>query len=88
MLIRNLSVLAYAQGFTHWLYRTDVPIPVDPVQTWNHDNYFNNAKDLFKVGDLVTVSYNVPRESKYVSGARIVQIAIDENNPDVVVVKV
>ncbi len=43
---RDLSVLAYANGFTLWHYTT-----MDAAVTTA--GYFNNAYDMVRVGDLV-----------------------------------
>lgn len=52
--IRNLSVLGYAQGFTSWVYRTDT-IPSLFQVDWNDNGYFNDAADMFNVGDTIIV---------------------------------
>ena len=52
--IRNLSVLSYAQGFTFWLYRA-CDATIDDVKP---DGFFNNASNMFKVGDMIAVSTN------------------------------
>ena len=44
----NLSVLAYANGFTLWHYTT--PDAADAVDT---DGYFNGAGDMLRTGDMV-----------------------------------
>lgn len=45
---RNLSVLAYANGFTLWHYKTnDVAIEVDT------QGYFNDASDVVRAGDMI-----------------------------------
>lgn len=45
---KNLSVLAYANGFTLWHYTTtDAATAVDNV------GYFNNASEMLRVGDMV-----------------------------------
>ena len=44
----NLSVLAYANGFTLWHYATtDTAADVDTA------GYFNPAADMLRVGDMV-----------------------------------
>ena len=44
----NLSVLAYANGFTLWHYRTaDVTTSVDTT------GYFNAAANMLRAGDMV-----------------------------------
>ena len=47
---RHLSVLAYAQGFTLWHYRTDKPGEVLAP------GFFNDAVDMLAVGDQITAS--------------------------------
>lgn len=45
---KDLSVLAYANGFTLWHYATaDLAADVDTT------GYFNGASDLLRVGDMV-----------------------------------
>jgi hypothetical protein len=45
---KDLSVLAYANGFTLWHYTThDLAADVDTI------GYFNGATDLLRVGDMV-----------------------------------
>ena len=45
---RNLSVLAYANGFTLWHYgTTDKAVDVDTA------GYFNPAADMLRVGDMI-----------------------------------
>ncbi len=47
-LSKNLSVLAYANGFTLWHYTTtDLAITVDTA------GYFNDASNLLRVGDML-----------------------------------
>ncbi|MCA3263005.1 MAG: hypothetical protein ING44_13765 [Telmatospirillum sp.] len=46
--VKNLSVLAYANGFTLWHYTTsDAAAAVDNV------GYFNAASDMLHVGDMM-----------------------------------
>ena len=47
---QDLSVLAYANGFTHWHYRT-----ADPLGALRGD-YFAGAAELFRPGDQITVT--------------------------------
>jgi hypothetical protein len=49
--IHNLSVLAYAQGFTLWHYR-----PVGPVNDALAPLFFDSARDIFAIGDRIQVS--------------------------------
>ena len=45
---KNLSVLAYANGFTLWHYTTtDASADVDTA------GYFNDASDMLRVGDMI-----------------------------------
>ena len=45
---KNLSVLAYANGFTLWHYGTaDTAAVVDTA------GYFNSAADMLRVGDMI-----------------------------------
>jgi len=50
--VRNLSVLAYAQGFTLWHYRT----MGDPIEVAVEPDYFEPAGDLVAGGDMLLVS--------------------------------
>ncbi len=45
---RNLSVLAYANGFTLWHYES-----ADGAATLASFGYFDQAADLFRRGDIV-----------------------------------
>lgn len=47
---QDLSVLAYANGFTHWHYRTEDPLPVLLA------GYFAGAAELFRPGDQISVT--------------------------------
>jgi hypothetical protein len=58
---RNLSVLAYANGFTLWHYTT--PDPAADVDT---AGYFNAAADMVRVGDMVLA--NVDTDGAPASG--------------------
>jgi hypothetical protein len=48
---RNLSVLAYANGFTLWLYKTR-----DRLCDTESARYFGAAADLVTNGDMVMVT--------------------------------
>ncbi len=50
--IRNLSVLAYAQGFTLWHYRA----PQAPLAALASPGYFNLASDILATGDMLMMS--------------------------------
>ncbi len=45
---KDLSVLAYANGFTLWHYTT-----IDLAATIDTAGYFNDASDMVRVGDMI-----------------------------------
>lgn len=45
---KNLSVLAYSNGFTLWHYAT-----VDTAADVDTNGYFNEAADMLRTGDMV-----------------------------------
>ena len=47
-LSKNLSVLAYANGFTLWHYTT-----VDATADVDTAGYFNAASDMVRIGDMI-----------------------------------
>ncbi len=53
MQIRNLSVLAYAQGFTQWFYRASSCWEVDESKT---AGFFNDAADMVQPGDIIMIA--------------------------------
>jgi hypothetical protein len=50
--VRNLSVLAYAQGFTLWHYASKA----DPLDEVGQHGFFNPAADLLTGGDMMLIS--------------------------------
>lgn len=54
---RNLSVLAYAQGFTQWHYRGSdtVSQPATVAETLA-PGFFDRACDMMKPGDVMLIS--------------------------------
>ena len=60
--IRNLSVLAYAQGFTLWHYRANLPtlagtlVPPAPAAEVEASGFFDPARDMLAQGDMLLVS--------------------------------
>jgi len=50
--LRNLSVLAYAGGFTLWLYKSGA----DDADGVAGDRFFDDAGDMLAGGDMVMVS--------------------------------
>ncbi len=45
---KDLSVLAYANGFTLWHYTT-----IDAAAVVDTSGYFNDASDMLRVGDMM-----------------------------------
>ena len=60
--IRNLSVLAYAQGFTLWHYRANLPtlagtlVPPARAEEVEAPGFFDPARDMLAQGDMLLVS--------------------------------
>ncbi len=50
---QNLSVIAYANGFTRWPYVTDEPA-ADVVQP----QYFSPAEDMLRKGDFIDAEHS------------------------------
>lgn len=50
--IRNLSVLAYANGFTLWHYKSKS----ETLEFISKPNYFADASDMFGVGDMIMLT--------------------------------
>jgi hypothetical protein len=50
--LRNLSVLAYANGFTLWHYKSGA----DALALAAADGYFADAADLLSPGDMLMLS--------------------------------
>lgn len=50
--LRNLSVLAYANGFTLWHYRAGD----EPLAMLDSDEFFGAAADLVAPGDILMAS--------------------------------
>lgn len=51
---KNLSVLAYMNGFTLWHYKTE-----DTKETVESADYLNEVIDILNVGDLIIASVNI-----------------------------
>ena len=45
---KNLSVMAYANGFTLWNYQT-----ADTLSSVEGDGYFNDASTIIRKGDMI-----------------------------------
>ena len=63
--IRNLSVLAYAQGFTLWHYRARGAQLAQTATT----GFFNPASDMLASGDMMLVSANDGGQVLFVADA-------------------
>ena len=50
--VRNLSVLAYANGFTLWHYKSGK----DRLDAVGGNNYLGDASDMLTTGDLIMVT--------------------------------
>ena len=65
--IRNFSILAYAQGFTHWHYKgLD-----DEMHVVLEKGFFASAgkSGMLKTGDLITISAHDGGAQRYVACA-------------------
>ena len=69
---KNLSVIAYANGFTLWHYSAN-----EKVADISKAGYFNNVKTLMNIGDIVIVNAADNTALKKVSAT----------NPDVEITK-
>lgn len=49
---RNLSVIAYANGFTLWHYRENY----DAIEELEHEGYFSSIWTLCAVGDIFIIN--------------------------------
>ena len=56
---KDLSVLAYANGFIFWHYVTEVDTGVTVIG----DGYFNNAQDMLRVGDIIVVNTTIDQSA-------------------------
>ena len=62
---KNLSVLAYSNGFTLWHYTTP-----DVATTVDTSGYFNSAADMVRVGDMILA--NTDTGNSYATGIFVV----------------
>ena len=51
---KNLSVLAYSNGFTLWHYKTE-----DVKTVVSASGYFNDVANIFNVGDMIVASMDM-----------------------------
>ena len=66
--VRNLSVLAYAQGFTLWHYRA----PKSKLAALGKPGFFDHAADMFAPGDMLMMSA--------CDGGRVAFVAASQNS--------
>ena len=72
--IRNLSVLAYAQGFTLWHYRANLPtlgatlVAPASVAEVSEPGFFDPAGDMLAQGDMLLVSTKAAGKLLFVTG--------------------
>ncbi len=48
---KNLSVIAYANGFTLWHYSA-----TETLATISANGYFNNVRTLMNIGDIIIIN--------------------------------
>ena len=65
--VRNLSVLAYANGFTLWHYKSGG----DSLREVSHPGYFDDAVDMLASGDMMMVSTS--------TGGQVLCVAVGES---------
>ena len=68
----DLNVLAYANGFTLWHYRTD-----DRAESLRHASYFRPAGTLLCTGDLIIASTDGGASGSLLRVARSEPPAVD-----------
>jgi hypothetical protein len=72
--MRNLSVLTYAQGFTLWHYRANVPTlgatlePAASAAEVVTPGFFDPAQNMLAQGDMLLVSASDAGRLLYVTG--------------------
>jgi hypothetical protein len=67
--LRNLCVLAYANGFTLWHYKAG-PDPLDDVAG---QGFFADAADMLAAGDMIMISAQ--------DGGRLAAVAVAQGTP-------
>ena len=67
--LRNLCVLAYANGFTLWHYKAG-PDPLDDVAG---QGFFADAADMLTSGDMIMISAQ--------DGGRLAAVAVAQGMP-------
>lgn len=70
---KNLSVIAYANGFTLWHYVSSA----DEMETIEASNYFAAVKTLMNTGDIVIINASDTTGIRTISVSEL-EIATDE----------
>ncbi len=68
--LRDLSVLAYANGFTLWHYNAGK----DPLDAVSGQGFFSDAADMLTTGDMIMISAH--------DGGRIAGVAPGFGSPN------
>jgi hypothetical protein len=67
--LRNLCVLAYANGFTLWHYKAGT----DPLNDVSGQGFFADAADMLAAGDMIMISAQ--------DGGRLAAVAVAQGTP-------
>jgi len=73
---KNLSVLAYANGFTLWHYRTE-----DSRATVATPGYLNAARNMLRFGDVIMIGFPSGCVSQF-------SVFLSADSPDITLFKV
>ena len=81
---RDLSVLAYANGFTLWHYRSP-----DILSRLMSDDYFTPGREMFRLGDFLMVNAGDQGATLMVArrdndGVKMVTLASSDPTPSIV----
>lgn len=67
---KNLSVIAYANGFTLWHYSAN-----ETIATITASGYFNNVKTLMNTGDIIIINGSDSTSIKKITVSGSVSVA-------------
>ena len=67
--LRNLCVLAYANGFTLWHYKAGS----DPLDDVSGQGFFADAAEMLTAGDMIMISAQ--------DGGRLAAVAVAQGTP-------
>ena len=59
---KDLSVLAHANGFTLWHYKTECDASISLF----YEGYFNAAVDMLRVGDIIVANTTIDQSAAMV----------------------